>query len=406
MKIEKLEMNDNKKNVLLISTIISTPNANKGTSVCNYFAKEWHNAGHNVIVIYLHTNYPVPLYWIGNISMRTVESKTGAIVYKKPDYKKYHYISEGVDIYQIPVFKFIPHRRYTRKSIDKALNDIVNFLRSRNFIPNVITGHFPNPQIEIVSRLKGIYPMASTAVVMHGYNEQIRHIYKTKFEQFKLNIDIWGFRSKAIQNDFIKRYGVPTKSFICYSGIPNYYFENIPNKEIAGTLRKFIYCGALIGRKHPEKVLMALDKVYPDNNFILTYIGSGGELDNIKKLAAGRNNIRFIGQVPRREMIAELDSADCMIMISESEAFGLVYLEAMARGCITIASRNEGMDGIIIDGENGFLCEAGNVNDLSNKIKYINSLDSQSLNRIIESGILTAQNLSDEKVAEKYLSQF
>ena len=42
-------------------------------------------------------------------------------------------------------------------------------------------------------------------------------------------------------------------------------------------------------------------------------------------------------------------------MISQGEAFGLVYLEAMARGCITIASRGEGFDGIIKDGINGFL---------------------------------------------------
>ena len=37
-------------------------------------------------------------------------------------------------------------------------------------------------------------------------------------------------------------------------------------------------------------------------------------------------------------------------MISSSETFGLVYLEAMAAGCITIASRDEGFDGIIKDG--------------------------------------------------------
>ena len=42
-------------------------------------------------------------------------------------------------------------------------------------------------------------------------------------------------------------------------------------------------------------------------------------------------------------------------MISKNEAFGLVYLEAMLAGCI-VASRN-GIDGIIIDGYNGFLCD-------------------------------------------------
>ena len=42
------------------------------------------------------------------------------------------------------------------------------------------------------------------------------------------------------------------------------------------------------------------------------------------------------------------------IMISKNETFGLVYLEAMARGCITIGSRNQGIDGVINHGVNGF----------------------------------------------------
>lgn len=40
-------------------------------------------------------------------------------------------------------------------------------------------------------------------------------------------------------------------------------------------------------------------------------------------------------------------------MISRNETFGVVYLEAMAAGCITIASRNVGYDGIIVDRVNG-----------------------------------------------------
>lgn len=47
-------------------------------------------------------------------------------------------------------------------------------------------------------------------------------------------------------------------------------------------------------------------------------------------------------------------ASDCFIMISKNEAFGLVYLEAMSAGCITIASRGEGFDGVIIHGVNGF----------------------------------------------------
>ena len=69
------------------------------------------------------------------------------------------------------------------------------------------------------------------------------------------------------------------------------------------------------------------------------------------------------GRKPREEVILMLDRADCFIMISRDEVFGLVYLEAMARGCIVVASRGEGMTGIIEDGVNGFLCAAGDENE-------------------------------------------
>lgn len=92
-----------------------------------------------------------------------------------------------------------------------------------------------------------------------------------------------------------------------------------------------------------------------------------------------------------------------MIMISKGEAFGLVYLEAMSRGCITIASRCEGFDGVIVDGENGFLCEAGNGKELSEIIRRINSLSSAQKQTISDNAIRTAQNLTDSIAAKLYI---
>ncbi len=91
-------------------------------------------------------------------------------------------------------------------------------------------------------------------------------------------------------------------------------------------------------------------------------------------------------------------------MISKGETFGLVYLEAMARGCITIGSRNEGIDGIILHGVNGFLCEAGNEKELAQIIRHINQLTPAERKQISDSAIATAKDMTDIKVAERYLN--
>ena len=114
--------------------------------------------------------------------------------------------------------------------------------------------------------------------------------------------------------------------------------------------------------------------------------------------------VRLLGRVSREEVRKMMDRNDVFVMISRNEAYGLVYLEAMSRGMITIASKNEGFDGIIEDGKNGFLCEAGNVAELTRVINRIRSMNEEELQAISENAWKTAAELTDRKVANAYLN--
>ena len=145
---------------------------------------------------------------------------------------------------------------------------------------------------------------------------------------------------------------------------------------------------------------------YPDNDFRLNYIGEGQQLSVIRQEMADKQlqqQVSILGRIPRDKIVEEYDKADCMVMISRGEAYGLVYLEVMARGCITIASRNEGFDGVIIDGENGFLCKAGDAHELAVVIRRINALTADERQAISERAIETAKRLTDEKAARLYV---
>ena len=57
-------------------------------------------------------------------------------------------------------------------------------------------------------------------------------------------------------------------------------------------------------------------------------------------------------------------------MPSEWEAFGIVILEAMARGNAIISTRNEGAE-FLVKKENGLLYDLGDLNSLEKYIKIL-----------------------------------
>ena len=75
----------------------------------------------------------------------------------------------------------------------------------------------------------------------------------------------------------------------------------------------------------------------------------------------------------------------------------------MSMGCIPIASRDEGFDGRIRDGINGFLCKAGDVEELAMVLNKINQMSPIELQRISCNAVITANNFTDTEVAKRYI---
>ncbi len=395
------------KNILLLSLIYPLPSKeNKGTPVCHYFTREWVKMGYNVRAVHVQAVYPHPFYWIAKLNAKRIAAKTGAVVYTKRLGHVENYVMDNVPVMRVPVFKPIPHGKFSSWSVKKAVRAIANDCKEHNFTPDIIIGHFPNPQIEMLNLLKNDYPNTKNCIVMHGDVDLMQKVYGRKLQNLMQGIDILGFRSKTILKEFEYTVGKVDNPFICYSGIPEKYVTPRNTHEFLEPLQKFVYVGLMIDRKYPKEVLEALEIAYPQNDFHLSYIGDGQLLATIKREVEEKQlqkQVSVLGRIPRDCIANEYDKADCMVMISKGEAYGLVYLEAMARGCITIASRNEGFDGVIVDGVNGFLCEAGNAQELASIIKRINMMSPIERLAISDRAIETAKDLIDENAARMYI---
>ena len=324
---------------------------------------------------------------------------------KKLESKEYEI--ENVIVRRIPLLKLWPHIAYSDKERKKAIKETIEYCNKNNFIPDIITAHWPNPQLEVMKVLKQEFG-ARTCFVTHSSQSEILHVYTIEQANKLLEyVDVLGFRSRYIRDCFTNTFNHKGKQFLCFSGIPQQFItSNEGVRRNFSQINKFIYVGTLIKRKFPSVIIPAVKEAMGNENYSISYIGTGAELANIEKMAESLgilDRVHILGRMEREDVVLQLKQHDVFVMISKSEAFGLVYLEAMAVGCIVIAAKNEGFDGIIKHGINGFLCEAGNDKELAKLISYIRTLTENELQKISQKAINTAKELTDVNVAKNYI---
>ena len=395
------------KNILLITNIY--PNNDPeygGTAVCHSFTKEWISMGYNVRVVHFDSLFPRPYYWVGKLFNERIQAKTGTVAYTKTPRKPTRYTVDGIPVIFVPLHKYVPHKAPSQKQTEKAFQYVVSEMGKDGFTPDVITAHFVLPQLQFMPLFKKQYPKSRTCLVLHGNSDAIASFYPKNYLDYMPFVDVWGFRSFAFQKDFEKQFGNKKPMFLCHSGIPEMYLESV-DRDFANGVKRFAFVGSLYELKNVDITLRALHKAMVGKEYTFDIVGSGAENDNlhhlVDELGMG-DHVVFHGQMKRDDAQAVVRKADCFVMVSSREAFGLVYVEAMAKGCIVIGTKGQGIDGIVTHGENGFLCKARDVDGLAEVINQIVKLPQEKLKLISSKSVETAANLTDRKVAEHYIN--
>ena len=170
-----------------------------------------------------------------------------------------------------------------------------------------------------------------------------------------------------------------------------------------------IQVNALRPDKHTELSVSAVDRLkelYPDIS--LNIVGGGAMRDSlagqISRLGLEKY-VRMSGPLPNKEAMSAMADSEIFIMPSVREGFGIVYLEAMACGCVAIGTQGEGIDGFIHSGENGFLVRPLDVEDITEKIIWCFDNPGEAA-AIARKGRQDALALTWESNAEKYLALF
>lgn len=397
-------MSENQLKVLVLTPSYPGEGVQKAdTPVVHYFVREWVKKGAEVRVVHYPVNFPTIVNMAAKPIRSFIEAKEGSEI-RTWNLDEREFVIDGVKVKRIPLVKYLPHTRYGKRQISAALCKTINYLEQERFVPAVISSHWVNPQFEIMHHLKLHYG-SKTCYIAHDQGSDLLTIYKHEAPEYISETNVIGYRSAPIKRLFETNFQCQSKqNFMCFSGIPSKYVESIERN--IDNVNTFIHVATLLERKYPAVIVPAVYKAFEGEDFRISYIGTGKEEETIRAISQKlgvMDNIRLLGRVPREEVVSQMDNHSVFIMVSRDETFGLVYLEAMARGCITIASRDEGFDGIIEDGKNGFLCKAGDVEDLAKTLFKIKNMSKQEWQQISHAAIETAHSLTDEKVAEAYM---
>jgi glycosyltransferase involved in cell wall biosynthesis len=133
-------------------------------------------------------------------------------------------------------------------------------------------------------------------------------------------------------------------------------------RDPAAPLR-LIYLGRMIETQKRISRLIELAKVLAAHKVKceVTFVGIGPDLDRGKQELRGMENIRFLGELPNREVAGILRSQDVFVLLSDFEGLPLSLLEAMGEGVVPVVSDLESGMREVVTAEIGFRVPVGDV---------------------------------------------
>lgn len=137
---------------------------------------------------------------------------------------------------------------------------------------------------------------------------------------------------------------------------------------------RLVFVGRLTTEKQIDVVLRGLAKLDPGLDVTLDIVGTGDQRRNLEELGAElgvSDRVTFHGHTTDEELKALLTHASAFVIASIAELQSIATMEAMASGLPIVAADAVALPHLVHDGENGYLFEPGNVDDLAAKLTTV-----------------------------------
>ncbi|MFK3936306.1 N-acetyl-alpha-D-glucosaminyl L-malate synthase BshA [Alkalihalobacillus sp. NPDC078783] len=231
----------------------------------------------------------------------------------------------------------------------------------------------PHAICAILARQMATHPV-KIVTTLHGTDITILGVDQSLKPLIKYGIDA-SDAVTAVSDDLIKQTYELVQSSKDIQTVYNFIDETQYHPVETGDLKKrygieadeavFIHISNFRPVKRIQDVIKSFSLIHQSIRAKLLLIGDGQELPAARELITELGLEDQVLVLGSQKHLAELLSiSDVMLLLSEKESFGLVALEAMACGVPVIGTRIGGIPEVIKDGETGFLCEVGDVEDV------------------------------------------
>jgi glycosyltransferase involved in cell wall biosynthesis len=248
------------------------------------------------------------------------------------------------------------------------------------------------------------------------------HVHSTEFDRSGANVNQRVFDiekagmagadrvlavSQFTKNICVRRYGVPpAKVDVVYNGVERETQQLATEARIESTDKIVLFLGRITMQKGPEYFIAAAKRVLEkmdDVKFVLA--GSGDMALRMIELAAGMgigHKVLFTGFLRGRDVERVFKMADCYVMPSVSEPFGISALEAISHDVPVILSKTSGASEVLT---HVLKVDFWDTDEMANKILAV--LRHPPLSKTLrEHGAFELHRLTWEVAAERCVASY
>jgi glycosyltransferase involved in cell wall biosynthesis len=266
--------------------------------------------------------------------------------------------------------------------------------------------------LKAIRHFKGkvpVYFRGDSTLIDESPGWSIKKILRRNFLKWVYRHIDYAFYAGAHNKAYFLKHGVsPGRLIFLPHAIDNNRFSGGSERaqqfrQLSGVPEEAIcvlFAGKLEQKKDPSILLENFSDQDTVNAF-LVFVGNGVMEDALKKKAAAKSSVRFLGFCNQADMPAVYAMADLFVLpsIGPSETWGLAVNEAMAASKAILVSDKCGCaPDLVIPGINGNIFSAGDKTDLKNKLAELLS-DKHRLGKMGEKSYSIIRDWSFEKCA-------